>query len=274
MLSQPGKNIPFFGDSREERRFRDFLETASDALVIVGLDGRIVLVNAQTEKLFGYARAELLGMKAEMLSPARLRADYLADARLRTAGSGMEFLGLRKDGSEFPVEVSVSPVKTEDGTLISLEIRDIALRKKTELELRQSEERFRLLVQSVQDYAIFMLDPEGRVVSWNEGAQRIKGYTAEEIIGRDFSCFYPPEDLAMGKPVRELREARDKGRCEDEGWRIRKDGSRFWADVVITALYGPDREIQGFGKVTRDITERKRAEDQFRGMLESPRTRW
>ncbi len=254
---------------KADQQFRELIESAQDAMVIVGKRGRIVLVNVQAERLYGYTRAELLGMKSEMLSPMRLRADYLADTRLRAAGSSIEFYGLRKDGSEFPVEVSVSPVKTEDGTVISLAIRDITLRKKIEWELRQSEERYRLLVQSVRDYAILMLDPEGRVVSWNDGAQRIEGYTAEEIIGRDFSCFYPPEDVAMGKPARILGEARDKGRCEDEGWRIRKDGSRFWANVVIAALYGPDREIQGFSKVTRDITERKRADEQFRGLLES-----
>jgi PAS domain S-box-containing protein len=126
-----------------------------------------------------------------------------------------------------------------------------------------------MLVQNVQDYAIFMLDPEGPVISWNEGAQRIKGYTAEEIIGRHFSCFYSPEDIAIGKPPRELTEARETGRCEDEGWRIRKDGSRFWANVVITALFGLNGEIKGFSKITRDVTERQLAEERFRGLLES-----
>ncbi|MFO1431705.1 MAG: ATP-binding protein [Candidatus Competibacteraceae bacterium] len=130
----------------------------------------------------------------------------------------------------------------------------------TDALLQQSEERFRLLVEGVKDYAIFMLDPEGRIISWNAGAENIKGYKAEEIIGRHFSCFYPPDKLAQGRPAQALRLARAHGRVEDEGWRIRKDGSRFWANVIITALYDKDGRLRGFGKVTRDMTERKRFE--------------
>ncbi|GAA3446236.1 PAS domain-containing sensor histidine kinase [Planomonospora venezuelensis] len=129
-----------------------------------------------------------------------------------------------------------------------------------EQALRESEERFRLLVQSVVDYAIFMLDPAGRIASWNAGAQRIKGYAAEEAIGRHFSVFYPPEDVASGKPGRELETAVVEGRLEDEGWRVRKDGTRFWANVVITALFDESGRLRGFGKVTRDMTERRTAE--------------
>jgi PAS domain S-box-containing protein len=125
-----------------------------------------------------------------------------------------------------------------------------------------SEERFRLLVQTVRDYAIFMLSPSGTVVSWNEGAQSIKGYAASEIIGRHFSAFYPPEDLANGKPAFELRVAGREGRFEDEGWRLRKDGTRFWANVIITALRDETGELVGFAKVTRDLTERRAAQEQ------------
>ncbi|SFR11531.1 PAS domain S-box-containing protein [Lentzea waywayandensis] len=122
---------------------------------------------------------------------------------------------------------------------------------------------FRLLVQGVRDYAIFMLDPGGHIVSWNAGAERIKGYTAEEIIGQHFSAFYPPEDVSSGKPEWELRVARADGAIEDEGWRVRKDGTRFWANVIITALHDDAGELRGFGKVTRDMTERRRAEQQL-----------
>jgi PAS domain S-box-containing protein len=128
----------------------------------------------------------------------------------------------------------------------------------------EDPEQFRLLVTSVRDYAIFTLDPRGFITSWNLGAERIKGYAASDIIGRHFSDFYPPEDVAAGKPAWELAEAERDGRFEDEGWRIRKDGSRFWANVIITALRGPDGELRGFGKVTRDLTARREAEETAR----------
>lgn len=128
----------------------------------------------------------------------------------------------------------------------------------------QTDESFRLLVESVKDYGIYMLDPEGYVTSWNAGAERIKGYTAEEIIGQHFSCFFPPEDVEAGKPERELEIAKAEGRYIDEGWRVRKDGTRFWAYVAITALYDHDGKPRGFGKVTRDMTERKQVEEEIR----------
>jgi PAS domain S-box-containing protein len=145
-------------------------------------------------------------------------------------------------------------------------LRNVAqLQQKThvlerELALRQSEVRFRLLVDAVQDYAIFMLDPDGRISSWNSGAERIKGYKSAEIVGKHFSCFYPEEALRDGKPQRELEVAAKDGRFEEEGWRLRKDGSRFWANVVITAVRKDSGELLGFGKVTRDITERMQAQ--------------
>ena len=125
------------------------------------------------------------------------------------------------------------------------------------------EESFRLLVDSVRDYAIVMLDPKGRVVSWNSGAERIKGYTPEEIIGKDFTCFYPPEAIQRGLPQRELETAAKEGRFEDEGWRVRKDGSQFWANAIITALRDPAGALRGYAKVTRDLTERKQAEERI-----------
>jgi PAS domain S-box-containing protein len=152
----------------------------------------------------------------------------------------------------------------------------LAARKRAEEageELRQSEERFRLLVTSVKDYAIFMLDPEGRIATWNEGAERLKGYTAEEIIGQQFSRFYPDEDVASGKPRRELEEATAEGQFKEEGWRVKRDGSRFWASVVITALRDDAGALRGFTKVTRDITERKQAEEVLRESEERVRVK-
>ncbi|MEP7358538.1 MAG: PAS domain S-box protein [Anaerolineales bacterium] len=124
-----------------------------------------------------------------------------------------------------------------------------------------SEQDFRLLVETVKDYAIVLLDPQGNVVTWNEGARRIKGYATAEIVGKNFSIFYPPEDIERGKPALELKAAATDGRFEDEGWRLRKDGSRFWANVIMTALFDTHGTLRGFGKVTRDLTERKRAEE-------------
>src|SRR3954451_1531814 len=135
----------------------------------------------------------------------------------------------------------------------------------------QDADMFRLLVASVKDYSIFLLDPQGYIRTWNEGAQRTKGYQANEIIGKHFSIFYSPRDVRQGKPDYGLRVARDEGRCEEDGWRFRKDGTRFWANVVITALYDPAGKLVGFAKVTRDLSERKRADDERRQLLEFER---
>jgi PAS domain S-box-containing protein len=158
--------------------------------------------------------------------------------------------------------VGLSTMDERLRTIADLQQRTRALEHA--LKLQQSEERFRLLVEAVQDYAIFMLDPTGHIVSWNNGAQRIKGYQGAEIIGKHFSCFYPPADLQSGKPQWELEVATKEGRFEDEGWRIRKDGSRFWASVIITAIRDDAGKLIGFGKVTRDFTERMRAQDALR----------
>ncbi|HEY2461770.1 MAG TPA: PAS domain S-box protein [Candidatus Acidoferrum sp.] len=255
---------------RDDHKFRALLEAAPDAMIIVNSAGLIELVNAQMEQFFGYSREEVLGKSIDMLVPERFRGKheqhrqgFLQSPRNREMGAGLELYGLHKDGSEFPVEISLSPIETLDGVLISSAIRDVTQRKRNDEKLRDSEERFRLLVSDVRDYAILMLDPTGHVISWNTGAQRIKQYSSQEIIGQHFSCFYPPEDIQAGKPERKLEIAIAQGRCEDEGWRLRRDGTRFWANVVITALHDGAGTLRGFGKVTRDITERKQAEERL-----------
>ncbi len=246
------------------------LESAPDAIVIVDRTGRIAFVNSHAGKMFGYSSQELTGQPVEVLVPEAGRSAHVAHRsefsrvpRTREMGSGLELKGRRKDGSTFPVEISLSPLEEPEGQFVVSAIRDVTERRQIQEALRLSEERFRRLVAEVKDYAIFMLDPEGKVKTWNEGAERIKGYRADEIIGRDFSCFYSSEDIERGKPEEQLKIAAREGRSEDDGWRIRKDGSRFWASVVITALHDPDGKLLGFSKVTRDITERKRIREAF-----------
>jgi PAS domain S-box-containing protein len=255
---------------RIESRFRELLEAAPDAIIEVDSEGRILLLNLATERLFGYPRDELLGQPVETLVPdvvranhGQHRANYRNHPVTRPMGSGLELHGRRKDGSSVPVEISLSPVKSEEGFRVTAVIRDITLRKRAEEKQREAEQRFRLMIEAVRDYAIFTLDSEGRVASWNAGAQRIKQYAAEEIIGKHFSIFYLPEDRAT-KPAIELEVVREAGKFEEEGWRVRKDGSQFWAHAVITAVHNPAGEIVGFSKVTRDLTDRKQAEDQLR----------
>ncbi|WKE64730.1 PAS domain S-box protein [Gallaecimonas kandeliae] len=261
---------------RLERRFRATIESAPTAMVMIDAQGTMVLINKELERLFGYQRDELLHHKVEMLLPPRyqaehpsLRSGFFAAPQARRMGVGRDLFAQHKDGEEFPVEIGLSPVQTDEGTFVLAAIVDITERKQIQDAVKESEENFRLMVEGIQDYALFMLDPKGRVASWNSGAHRLKGYDEAEILGRHFSCFYTPEDIQAGKPQKELEIAKTQGRCEEESWRIRKDGSRFWANVIISALRDKQGKLRGFAKVTRDFTERKRLESLFRATVES-----
>jgi PAS domain S-box-containing protein len=251
---------------KEEEWFRLVVEAAPYAMIVTKIDGLITVANSQAEKLFGYRREELVGQFHRMLVPERFRAGY--DARRNEFGTpaaawgikpGQELFGLRKDGSELPVEVSIDPIGTPDGQYVLASILDITERKKAD----EHVQLFQTLVDGVQDYAIFMLDPEGYVISWNDGAARLKGYSALEIAGRHFSRFYTAEDIAADLPGNALRTARAEGKFEDEGWRVRRDGSRFWANSLITVLLDKNGNLRGFSKLTRDITERKQARERL-----------
>jgi PAS domain S-box-containing protein len=178
---------------------------------------------------------------------------------------------VRKDGTRFWAHVVIDPIRGQDGELVGFAkiTRDLTERKLAEEALQQSEQQFRLLVQGVSDYAIYMLDQDGRVSSWNRGAERIKGYTAAEIIGEHFSRFYTEEDQAAGVPATALETATREGRFEIEGWRVRKDGSRFWANAVLDAVRDDAGQVIGFAKITRDITERREAEEELRKAREA-----
>ncbi len=228
----------------------------------------ITRINPRTEQMFGFTEKELVGQPIEILIPRRFRANhpahrgrYSTDPHSRPMGIGLELHGLRKDGSEFPVDIMLSPIETTEGRVVLSVVRDISEKVHALEAQRRSEAQLRSFVDSVKDHAIFMLDSGGLVASWNPGAEHIKGYKSEEIVGQHFSRFYTSEDIARGKPEQELRNATAQGRVEDEGWRIRKDGSRFWANVVITAIQDNRGKLLGFAKVTRDFTDRKKAAD-------------
>ncbi|WP_438822085.1 PAS domain-containing sensor histidine kinase [Actinocrinis puniceicyclus] len=240
------------------------------AVFMLDPTGHVIGWNAGAERIKGYSEQEIRGRHFSVFYPPQdvafgkpERELQIAAAQGRVEDEGWR---MRKDGTRFWANVVITALYDESGTLrgFGKVTRDLTERRESEQALRESEERFRLLVQDVSDYAIFMLDPTGHVASWNAGAERIKGYSEQEIHGRHFSVFYPPEDIAAGRPERNLETALLEGRVEDEGWRMRKDGTRFWANVVITALYDERRRLRGFGKVTRDLTEWRETERDLR----------
>jgi len=263
MEATPPTPVP---DMVDADRLRHFVANISDyAIYTLTPEGYINSWNNGAQRFKGYTPEEIIGQHFSLFYTDEDRANGKPARNLRTALEQGKFEDegwrVRKDGTRFWANVVVDPIRDDDGKLIGFAkiTRDITERKQAQEALLASEERFRLLVQSVTDYAIFMLSPEGVVINWNAGAERIKGYTHDEIVGSHFSRFYTDEDRAAGIPARGLAAATREGRFEIEGWRVRKDGTRFWAHVVIDAIRNDMGDLVGFAKITRDVTERRQA---------------
>ncbi len=249
-------------------QFAQLVEQVLDyAIIRLDTDGTVRTWNLGAQRLTGYGAQEAVGRSVTVFYTEEDRTSCLPERDLEEAREAgrVERSGwrVRKDGTRFWADVVLTALHDEEGRLVGYAevTKDLTQQHELEVRLRESEERLRVLVGQVVDYAIIGLDREGTIETWNLGAERVKGYTAEEAIGRSFSMFYPEEDVLAGLPERLLRLARTSGRVEHTGWRVRKDGSRFWGDVVITALHGPGGELTGYVKVTRDRTELKTLED-------------
>jgi PAS domain S-box-containing protein len=246
----------------------DLLVQSVTDYAIYMLDRRGVVAswNAGAQRFKGYTAAEIVGQHFSRFYDEADRRAGIPERALRIAAEEGRFEAegwrIRKDGSRFWANVVIDPIRDDDGSLIGFAkvTRDLTERKRVEEELRRSEERFRLLVQGVTDYAIYMLDPDGLITSWNAGAERFKGYSAEEIIGQHFSRFYTPDEAAAGAPAKALATSLRNNHFEAEGWRVRKDGSRFWANVVIDPIRNSEGTLIGYAKITRDLTERREAQ--------------
>lgn len=251
-----------------ETSFRTLVDSIRDyAIFMLDPQGMVFSWNAGAERINGYSADEVLGHHFKIFYLPEERNSGQPELELKTARETgryeEECWRIRKNGGRFRAHVVMTAIHSVAGELLGYAkvTQDVTERWEAEQELRQSERRFRILVEQVRDYAIFMLSPEGRVATWNLGAQRIEGYEASEVIGRHVGMFYPPEDIAGGKLARLLQQADVVGVARDHGWRLRKDGSRFWADVTLTALRDANGNLYGYVKVIRDLTERVEAEE-------------
>lgn len=248
-------------------RFELLVQSVTDyAIYMLDPTGTVISWNAGARRFKGYEADEIIGLHFSRFYTPEDQAAGIPALALHTAEHEGRFEAegwrMRKDGARFWASVVIDPIRDPAGHLLGFAkvTRDLTERRAAQEALRESEERFRLLVQSVTDYAIYMLDPVGTITSWNMGAERFKGYKTEEILGENFARFYSDEDRMAGLPSRALHTAETEGRFEAEGWRIRKDGTRFWANVVIDPIRDPQGVLLGFAKITRDLTERRAAQ--------------
>ena len=254
----------------DERRYRLLIEAVTDyAIYLLDPSGIVTSWNPGAQRIKGYTPDEIVGQSFSRFYTEEDQKGGLPGRAIETAKREGKFEAegwrVRKDGSRFWAYVVIDPIRDPAGNTIGYAkiTRDLTERKAAEQVLRRSEEQFRLLVQGVSDYAIYLLDLNGSVTSWNLGAQRIKGYLRDEIIGQHFSRFYTEEDRAANLPQVALVTVSKEGRFEHEGWRVRKDGSRFWAHVIIDAIRDDEGSVIGYAKITRDITERKEAQEKL-----------
>ncbi|MEO6598913.1 MAG: PAS domain-containing sensor histidine kinase [Polyangiaceae bacterium] len=263
--------MPPQSESDAAQRFQLLVESVRDyAIFILDTEGRVSTWNPGAERIKGYSAAEIIGKHFSIFYPPEAspaaKCHFELEVAAREGRFEEEGWRLRKNGSRIWANVVITALRDPSGQLVGFAkvTQDLTARRAAEEETR----RFRTLVESVNDYAIFMLDPTGRVSTWNPGAQRIKGYTSDEIVGQHFSVFYPAEVVAEGKCEFELETARKEGRFEEEGWRVRKDGGRFWAKVTITTLRDSANTLLGFAKVTQDLTQRLEVEATNRALAE------
>jgi len=270
---------------KEEERYHKMISEISDyAIILLDSDGKIIDWNKGAEKLKGYKPEEIIGKHFRIFYPQEDRDRNLPQQLLQEAlinGSARhEGYRITKEGTRFWGNVVITALHDDSGNVIGFTkvTKDLTDQKATQdkiaifmqelqqknEELRRSEERYHQMIAEVQDYAILLLDKAGNIQNWNTGAQLIKGYTAQEAIGKSFRMFYTAEDILRHLPEKLLKEAEETGKANTEGWRKRKDGSLFWGSIVITALHDPENKVIGFSKVTRDLTERKQAEDFLR----------
>ena len=254
-------------DSLTDDRFKLLVQSIVDyAIYMLDPGGYVTSWNAGAERIKGFRSEEIVGQHFSTFYTEEDRQAGMPQKVLDTARREGKYEGegwrVRKDGSRFWASVVVDRINRENGELVGFAkiTRDTTDKRQAQQALLEAERRFRILVEGVTDYAIFMLDPEGRVTNWNTGAQRIKGYSPDEIVGEHFSRFYTPEEFDAGVPAKALETARETGRYEAEGWRVRKDGSRFWASVVLDAIHDDKGKLIGFAKITRDMTEKREAQ--------------